>query len=188
MRDQIKLKFLGIKQKWVYVSLKSKVFSDILDNITASIQKGEVTADDAIDLIKEFKRNKKGWIKLASVKGRKNLFCLCEVITRKNVKIKTETSCEFILQSELLNGTPKSLKLFKNKRISSKGEWIKPDDGFIDPCDTDVPIEEELTELGYQMYKEWHEEIRASGMTHEEYKRKVLFPHGYSVVKVSDNW
>lgn len=188
MREQLKLKFLGIKQKWIYVPLRSKVFSDILDNITASIQKGEVTAADAIDLIKDFKRNKKGWIKLVSVKGRKNLFCSCEVITRKNVKIKTETSCEFVLQSEVLDGTPKSLKLFSNKKANNKGAWIKPDDGFVDPCDTHIPIEEELTELGYQMYKEWHEEIRASGMSPEEYKKKVLYPHGYTVVKASDNW
>ena len=65
---------------------------------------------------------------------------------------------------------------------------LLPDDGFIDPVNSDIPIEEELTELGYQMYKEWHEEIRASGLSHEEYKRKVLYPHGYTVVKVKDNW
>jgi len=188
LREQIKSKFLNIKQKWVYVSLNSKTFSDILDNITASIQKGEVTAEDAIDLVKEFKKNKKGWLKLLSVKGRKNLFCLCEVITRKNIKIKTETSCEFILNAEALNGTPKSLKLFSRKKNSNKGSWSKPDDGFVDPCNTSIPIEEELTELGYQMYKDWHEEIKNSGLTNEEYKRKYLYPHGYTVVKVSDNW
>lgn len=188
MRNQIKNKFKNTKHKWVYVSLRSKVFSDILDNITAAIQSGTVTASDAIGLIKDFKRNGKGWIKFKSVKGRKNLFCSCEVITRKNIKIKTDVSCEFIINSEMLAGTPKSLKLFSKKSSSTKGAWKKPDDGFVDPCDTDIPIEEEFTELGYQMYKEWHEEIRASGMTHEEYKRKVLFPHGYTTVKVSDNW
>jgi|11BtaG_2_1085332.scaffolds.fasta_scaffold00695_5 hypothetical protein len=188
MREKIKLKFFDVKQKWMYVSLKSKVFSDILDNITTSIQKGETSSADAIDLIKAFKRNKKAWIKLISVKGRKNLFCLCEVITRKNSKIKTEVSCEFILNASLLEGTPKSLKLFKNENKSNKGKWVKPNDGFVDPSNSDIPIEEELTELGYQMYKEWHEEIKSSGLTHEEYKRKVLFPHGYTVVKVKDNW
>ena len=188
MREKLKSKFSGIKQKWVYVPLKSKVFSDILDNITSSIRKGEVTASDAIGLIKDFKRNKKAWIKFNSVKGRKNLFCSCEVITIKNIKIKTETSCEFILNAESLCGTPKSLKLFNNNRISSKGSWKKPDDGFIDPCDSVIPIEEELTELGYQMYKDWHEEIKASGMSPEDYKRKVLFPHGYTTVKVGNNW
>ena len=166
MREQIKSKFLGIKQKWVYVPLKSKVFSDILDSITSSIRKGEVTAGCAIDLVKDFKRNKKGWIKLNSVKGRKNLFCSCEVITRTNKKIKKAVSCEFILSAELLNGTPKSLKLFKRSYSSDKGKWKKPDDGFIDPSNSDIPIEEELTELGYQMYKEWHEEIKSSGLSH----------------------
>ena len=187
MRDKIKLKFLGIKQKWVYLPLKSKVFSEVLDDITSAIRNGVTSADDAIDLIKSFKRNKRGWLKLVSVKGRKNLFCLCEVITRKNVKIKTKVSCEFILSSEIINGTPKSLKLFKSSHKSSKGKWKKPDDGFVDSSKSDIPLEEEFTELGYQLYKEWHEEIKASGLAYEEYKRK-MFPHGYTLVKVSENW
>ena len=187
MRDKIKLKFQGVKQKWFFVSLKSKTFSDILDSITKSIRKGEVSSEDAIDLIKAFKANKKAWVKLNAVKGRSNPFCLCEVITRKNVKIKTDLTCELILSSELLHGTPKSLKLFNKTKASDKGKWKKPNDGFVDPVNSDIPIEEELTELGYQMYKDWHEEIRASGLSHEEYKRK-MFPHGYTTVKVKDNW
>lgn len=188
MRDKIKEKFSVVKQKWVYVPLRSKVFSDILDNITANIQSGKVSASDAIDLIKDFKQNGKGWIKLNAVKGRKNLFCDCEVITKNNKKIKTAVSCEFILNAEMLVGTPKSLKLLNKRKKINKGAWKKPDDGFVDPCNTHIPIEEELTELGYQMYKEWHEEIKASGMTHEEYKRKVMYPHGYTIVKADPRW
>ena len=102
------------------------------------------------------------------------------------MKIKTAVSCEFVLASELLKDTPKSLNLFKSIRKKNKGKWKKPDDGFIDPLNLEIPIEEEFTELGYQLYKEWHEEVKASGLSNEEYKRK-MFPHGYTLVKVSEN-
>ena len=163
MRVHINKKFEGIRQKWVYIPLESKEFSKVLDDITLSIRNGNVSSFEAIDLIKRFKDNKKGWIKFISVKGRKNLYCLCEVITKSNKKIKTELNCEFILNSMILNGTPKSLKLYKDKysRVSRSKEWKKPNDGFVDPIDW-PPVEEELTELGYELYRDWHLEIQAS--------------------------
>ena len=35
------------------------------------------------------------------------------------------------------------------------------------------PVEEELTELGYAMYKEWSEEVAASGLSSKDYYRKI---------------
>ena len=50
--------------------------------------------------------------------------------------------------------------------------WSKPDDGFIDPISY-PPVEEELTELGYAMYKDWTEEVAASGLSSTDYYRKI---------------
>ena len=183
MRDLIKNKFSGIKQKWIYIPLDSPVFSSVLDTLTSEIRVGNILAKDAITLIKAFRNNKKAWIKFVSVKGRKNQSCSCEVILESNKKIKTELPCEFVLNAELMGSTPKGLKLFKKSKRQSK-DWKKPDDGFIDDIQY-PPVEEELTEDGYALYKAWQEEIKASGMSAEEYKRKVLYPHGYTVMKVN---
>ena len=183
MRDQINNKFKNIRQKWFYISLHCNEFSSVLDDITASIREGRLTSFEAIELIKRFKENKKGWIKLIAVRGRKNLFCQCEVITVTNKKIKTELSCELVLSAEILQGTPKSLKLYKDKtkRVSRLKSWKKPDDGFIDPIQW-PPVEEELTELGYELYKEWQQEIQASGLSAEAYKQKLFgYKKGFRV-------
>ena len=183
MRDQINNKFKDIRQKWVYIPLKTNEFSNVLDDITLAIKSGAVSSHEAIYLIKRFKDNKRGWIKFLSVKGRKNISALCEVITANNKKIKTELSCEFILNAEIISGTPKSLKLYKDKskRSSRLKEWKKPNDGFVDPV-TWPPVEEELTELGYELYKEWQLEIQASGLTAEAYKQKLFgYKKGFKV-------
>ena len=183
MRDQINNKFKNIRQKWIYIPLGTKEFSVILDDMTSAIRIGTITASEGIELIKRFKANKQGWIKFLSVKGRKNLFCSCEVITANNKKIKTELNCEFILNSELMDGTPKSLKLYKDKtnRTARAKEWKKPDDGFIDPISW-PPVEEELTELGYELYKDWQLEIQASGLSAEEYKQQLFgYENGFRV-------
>ena len=183
MRELIKNKFSGIKQKWIYVPLKNPIFYRVLDTLTSNIQTGDVTAKDAIDLIKAYKNNKKAWIKFISVKGRKNQTCICEVILESNKKIKTEVSCEFVLNAELMGSTPKGLKLFRKSKRQSK-DWKKSSDGFIDDIQY-PPVEEELTEDGYALYKAWQEEIRASGMSAADYKRKTLFPHGFTTVRVN---
>ena len=166
LRDQINTKFKNIRQKWIYIPLDTKEFSTILDDMTSAIRDGSISSSEGIELIKRFKTNRKGWLKFISVKGRKNLFCLCEVITANNKKIKTELNCEFILNSELMDGTPKSLKLYKDKtnRAARAKEWKKPDDDFVDPI-TWPPVEEELTELGYELYRDWQLEIQASGLS-----------------------
>ena len=35
-------------------------------------------------------------------------------------------------------------------------------------------VEEELTELGYEMYKDWHNEIKSSGMSSDDYVKKIF--------------
>lgn len=179
MRNLISKKFNGIKHKYIFIPLKSKTFADILDAITLEITSNTLSAKEAIAVIKSFKANKKAWVKFKSVKGRSQLYCECEVITKSNKKIKTAVSCDVVIDSELMIGTPKSLKLFKQEKKRTSRDWKKPADGFVDEISY-PPVEEELTELGYELYKDWQEEIRASGMSAEAYKLKYYFPHGYT--------
>lgn len=182
MREAIKNKFKDNKQKYFFFSLKSKTFSDLLNKITVSIASGEIDSKPAIHLIKSFKSNGKGWLKLKSVRGRTNLYCECYAITEDNFKFIINVSCDEVLNAEILSTSPKSQKLFKKekKRVKRGSNWKKPDDGFTDDI-TSPTIEEELTEVGYELYKDWQTEIAESGMTAHEYKLKYYYPHGYSV-------
>jgi len=103
--------------------------------------------------------------------GRKNFNCLCQIVDKNNNKIDISIEPSVLLDSHLLNGTPKAMKLY-NTGEKSKGSWRKPDDGFYDPISY-PPVEEELTELGYEMYKEWTEEVAASGLSSIDYRRKL---------------
>lgn len=181
MRELIKEKFKNHTQKYFFFSLKSKTFSNLLDVITAQIASGEVQSNLAISLIKSFKSNGKGWLKLKSVRGRSNQYCECLAITESNLKFTVYVDCNEVLESEILISSPKSLKLFKKekKRFKRGSSWKKPDDGFNDNIISPT-IEEELTEVGYELYKDWQEEIRGSGMSAHEYKLKYYYPHGYS--------
>lgn len=181
MRELIKEKFKNHTQKYFFFSLKSKIFSNLLDVITAQIASGEVQSNLAISLIKSFKSNGKGWLKLKSVRGRSNQYCECLAITESNLKFTVYVDCNEVLESEILISSPKSLKLFKKekKRFKRGSSWKKPDDGFNDNIISPT-IEEELTEVGYELYKDWQEEIRDSGMSAHEYKLKYYYPHGYS--------
>ena len=149
MRDLIQNKFQGIKHKWFYLPIASKDLQQIIDVLTQKINQGDVTVKESIELINAFKKTGKMWLKLLTVKGRSKLYCECLLITRSNKKIKTALSCESILSSELMMSTPKSLKLFNV--VKDKNEWKKVD-SFIDPI-TYPPVEEELTECGYFLYK-----------------------------------
>lgn len=185
MRSQIANKFVNVKHKWIYVPIKSNEFSKMLDDITTGIKASALTAKEAIDLIECFKQHKKAWIKFKSVRGRSNLFCECEVITKSNKKVKTAASCEFVLTSEMMPGTPKSLKLYnkkKTKKYTSRS-WQRMPDNFVDNISY-PPVEEELTELGYALYKEWQQEITRSKMSAHEYKLATYYPYGYTTVKV----
>tara|TARA_B100001059_G_C17806843_1_gene569717 strand:- start:947 stop:1432 length:486 start_codon:yes stop_codon:yes gene_type:complete len=155
MRDQINERFKDVRNKWVYVPLNKKEFKDIVQEITVNIHSGNLKVAEAISLIKIFKEKKTAWIKFKSVKGRTNQFCSCEIITHNNKKININVSCDFIINSEILSDTPKSLKLYKSslKRKKMSPSWKKTD-SFSDNVDT--PLEEEFTEEGYRLYKSYY--------------------------------
>ena len=156
MRNLINDKFKGISHKWITFPLDSKEFKHILLEIKDNIKSKNVKLTEAQNLIKNFKDYGECWIKFKSVKGRSNVQCLCQIITENNTQLNIVLSGESVLESSILNGTPKSLRLFSSKnRIP--GKWKKPKDDFVDPIKY-PPAEEELTEYGYEIYVAWQKE------------------------------
>ena len=172
MREQLNNKFLGIKHKWITIPVKSSEFGIVLDRITKGISDKEISKDNAVNLVKSFKDNNFVFIKYKNAIGRSNIQASCEIIDKDNNKLKIILSPNTIISADILEGTPKGLKLYK-KISKKKGDWKKPDDGFVDPVQY-PPVEEELTELGYEMYKDWHNEIKNSGMSRDEYIKKLF--------------
>ena len=170
MKDRIKEKFSGIKHKWIYFHTDNIEFQIILDQITVEINNKNIKSKDAIKLIKSFKFHEKAFVKFIKTSGRKNFVCVCQVIDANNIKVNINLNPESVIDANLLSGTPKSLKLYKTGE-KNKSIWNKPDDGFKDPISY-PPVEEELTELGYSMYKDWTEEVAASGMNSIDYYRQ----------------
>lgn len=178
MREKLKNKFEGVTHKWIYFHTDSSEFQYILDSLTKAISEKRTNSKSAISLIKCFKFYEKAFVKFIKVTGRSKLNCVCQLIDADNNKINIDFKPEVILNAALLNSTPKSLKLY---RINSKNknDWKKPDDGFTD--NIYPPIEEELTELGYELYKEWQLEIKASGLSRDEYVKKLFGPYAKMV-------
>ena len=170
MKDKIKLKFSGVKHKWIYFHIDTQTFQSVIDVISEKVHSKEIKSKDAIKLVKCFKRQEKVFLKFIKTVGRKNFNCLCHIIDENNNKLEISLTPENLLSANLLGNTPKAMKLYKSEK--SKGEWKKPDDGFIDPVSY-PPVEEELTELGYEMYKDWTEEVAASGLSSQDYYRKL---------------
>jgi len=171
MKDKLKEKFKDQKHKWIYFHTDSYEFQLILDKLTEAIKNNIINSKNAISLTKSFKLHEKAFVKYIKNKGRKNFTCICNIIDKENNKVEIELKPEFVLNAYLLSNTPKGLKLYKNNE-KSKGIWKKPDDGFIDPISYPA-VEEELTELGYAMYKDWSEEVAASGMSSIDYYRHL---------------
>jgi hypothetical protein len=171
MKDEIKNKFLGIKHKWIYFHIDSEEFQVLLDKISEMVHANKIKSKSAISLVKCFKKQEKAFIKFIKTVGRKNFHCQCHLIDKDNNKFVLDLAPQMVLDSHLLSNTPKNLKLYilDGKR---KGNWKKPDDGFVDPVSY-PPVEEELTELGYQMYKDWTEEVAASGLSSSDYYKKL---------------
>ena len=177
MKDRIKEKFLNQRHKWIWFHIDSNEFYNIVDILTESIKANKYNASNAMDLIKSFKFHEKAFVKFLKFKGRKDFLCACHIIDKENNKIEINLSPDSVLNANILLSSPKSLKLYKSDK-KQKGKWKKPDDGFVDPVEY-PPVEEELTELGYSMYKDWQEEIQRSGLSAEEYKKKLF---GVSVI------
>tara|TARA_S200000501_G_C20832164_1_gene747765 strand:+ start:592 stop:1140 length:549 start_codon:yes stop_codon:yes gene_type:complete len=171
MKDEIKKKFLGIKHKWIYFHIDSSEFQMLLDRISGMVHSNSIKSKDAINIVKCFKKQEKAFVKFIKTVGRKNFHCQCQIIDKDNNKFILDLTPQMVLDSHLLSNTPKALKLYKLNE-KNKGNWKKPDDGFVDPVSY-PPVEEELTELGYQMYKDWTEEVAASGMSSIDYIRKL---------------
>ena len=170
MKDKIKLKFSGVKHKWIYFHIDTQTFQNVIDVISSKVHSKEIKSKDAIRLVKCFKKQEKVFLKFIKTVGRKNFNCLCHIIDENNNKLDISLSPETLLSANLLGNSPKAMKLYKLEK--SKGIWKKPNDGFIDPVSY-PPVEEELTELGYAMYKDWTEEVAASGMSSQDYYRKL---------------
>ena len=171
MKEDLKNKFLGHKHKWIWFHTEHALFKDIIDCFTENIKENNIKSKDAKSLINSFKFHEKVFLKYIKTVGRKNFKCLCHIIDKDNNKIEILLSPEEVLEANILSASPKSLKLYKNN-IKEKNRWSKPDDGFIDPIQY-PPVEEELTELGYSMYKDWTEEVAASGLSSKDYYRKL---------------
>ena len=172
MREQLSNKFLGVKHKWFAFPFESKEFTIVLDRITLGIQNKEIDKDNAMNLVKSFKENNFVFVKYKNAIGRSKVQASCEIIDKDNNKLKIILKPEIVINSNVLGGTTKGLKLYK-KKPKKKGVWKKPNDGFIDPIQY-PPAEEELTELGYEMYKDWHNEIKNSGMSRDDYVKKLF--------------
>jgi len=172
MKDELKTKFLNHKHKWIWFHVESEIFNQVIDCFTENITKNKIQAKSAKNLTKCFKFHEKVFLKYIKTVGRKNFKCLCYIIDKENNKIEITLSPKDVLESSILSNSPKALKLYKTDE-KTKNNWQKPDDGFIDPISY-PPVEEELTELGYQMYKEWQLEIKNSGLSAEEYKKKLF--------------
>jgi len=170
MKEKIKLKFSGVKHKWVYFHIDTQTFQNVIDVISNKVHNKEIKSKEAIRLVKCFKKQERVFLKFIKTVGRKNFACLCHIIDENNNKLEIELSPEVLFSAKLLGNTPKAMKLYKLEK--SKGAWKKPNDGFNDPVSY-PPVEEELTELGYAMYKEWSEEVAASGLSSKDYYRKI---------------
>lgn len=172
MKDRLKLKFLNHKHKWIWFHTDSDVFNQVINCFTDNIAAKRVSSKSLKALTKCFKFHEKVFLKYTKNVGRKNFQCVCHIVDKENNKIEILLKPEVVLSANILSGSPKSLKLYKTSD-KNKNNWKKPDDGFVDPIDY-PPVDEELTELGYEIYKEWQLEIQQSGLSAEEYKKKLF--------------
>lgn len=163
---QIDEKFKNVSHKWFMINIKDEMFkNDILEYVKKMYKDFDNEMLKSLSsLLKKFKEKGFCWIKLTRLTGpKKNKVALCELITEDNKKINIELNPFKILNCDVLNGTPKSLSLFKESR-----KWKKPNDGFSD--DFDVPLDEEFTEQGYILYKEFIEELKLKGLTLRQWR------------------
>lgn len=177
MRDLVTKKFVGISHKWLTVPLDSPEFNVIKNTVIEEVKKKnpKFNSNNAKDLANAFKEKGFCWIKFTRLSGRKKLISHCQIIDKNNYKIDIELSPQSILELPLLNGTPKSLKLYKSGEKIKHANWKKPDDGFYDTYE--IPLDEEFTEAGYILYKDFHDELKEKGITLEEWHKQKGGPN-----------
>lgn len=146
-------KFDGISHKWIRFELEDEVFIKVKNQLKILFENEKISNKDLKILLKHFKRNDFFWLKYYGTKGTKDIICKCQIINENNEKFDIDLNYLDVLEADLLDGTPKSLKLFKvnKKSLGADVDWDKPDDGISD--DLYPPIEEEMTQLGYELYK-----------------------------------
>ena len=155
LRDDIKQKFNGISHKWLKIELSDMIMTVLKNALKDALKKEIYSKREIANLLSHFKRNDFAWVKFKSSKGRSTITCNCQLINEKNKVLDITLTGKEVLELELLGGTPKGLKLFKGGKRRHKDDadpnWVKPDDGFDD--DICPRIDDELTELGYELYK-----------------------------------
>lgn len=173
-RELINEKFEGVSHKWLMSDINdSEIFKTIKNVIfDAKDQYKFNDKEDISNLVKTFKNHGFFFFKFLKCSGRSKITCHCQLISSKGIKIPFEIGCDELLKLPLLDGTPKSLGLYKNsKKVNST--WKKPNDGFSDSFE--IPLDYEFTEDGYHLYKGYMEEIASKGMTLEQWQnRKVM--------------
>jgi hypothetical protein len=168
MKKLIDKKFENISHKWFFIEIDSKNFNIIKEKIIIFVNENYNLKDEFKNLITHFKRNGFAWIKFIKYQGRnEDINFICQLITENDIKLEFNLDPKIIIESELLDGTPKSLNLFSDKINKKKNNWKKPDDGFND--NFSIPIDEELTEQGYLLYKDFHQELKNKNITLEQW-------------------
>ena len=168
MREALNNKFNGISHKWIKFELDDEVFKKIKVKLKESLEAGLYNEKDLRKILKHFKRKDFCWVKYLSCRGTSFIICKCQVIDEKNNKVDFELLGHEVLYAQMLDGTPKGLKLFKvnKKDLGADIDWDKPDDGITD--DLKPPIEEEMTQLGYELYKMTILEKESKQQTHKD--------------------
>jgi hypothetical protein len=162
-KDLLKEKFKDVSHKWLLVNKEELLFQKIMRIIKDEKDSYRFKEkEDVIKLGKLFFKKEFAFFKYLGTKGSKSNFkCNCQLITEGSIKIDFFITFEELYCLPLLEGTPKSLKLFKEdnrKSSKSSSNWKKPDDGFHD--DIEVPLDYEFTEDGYYLYKGYIEDIK----------------------------
>jgi hypothetical protein len=182
MKEVINKKFENISHKWLTVPLDSLEFENIKQAVIEEVKKsGDFKKHQAKKLADAFKEKGFAWIKFIKVTGRKNnINTVCQIIDEQNYKIDLNLPCQSILDLGLLDGTPKSLKLYKSgEKVNSNAKWKKPSDGFTD--NNEIPLEEEFTEAGYILYKDFHLELKSKNITLDQWHAKRGGPNWQTV-------
>lgn len=170
MKDLINKKFEKISHKWFLIDIDSDDFKLIKEEIIKYVNQNYELKQDIKNLINQFKFHNFAWIKYLKTQGKiNNETCKCLLITENENKIEIDLKPKIVLNSQLLNGTPRSLKLFNRNVNKRKDSWKKPDDGFID--NFEIKIDEELTETGYILYKDFCDELKNKNLTLEQWHK-----------------
>jgi len=171
LKNQINKKFENISHKWFSIDIDSEDFKDIKQKIINFVNEHYELKQEIKVLINQFKLHEFVWIKYLKTQGKENNeICKCLIITHNENKIEIDLNPKIVLNSKILNGTPKSLSLFNETINKKQDKWKKPNDGFNDEFET--KIDDELTEAGYICYKDFIDELKINNLSLEQWHKK----------------